>query len=151
MLLSVIYETQLKGCEGSLFPSPISLFLSLSLHLQGVGVCVCVVKEGMHLYEAQGESSHLRPPVISNHKLLHQSTAVLITHLASMSLCTHTNQHKCMYTEKNIHLHTNRNMLYTYPQHLLTYLFTSGLYCLLYIVWITTRQSGQLHCIYEYF
>jgi len=41
MLLFVIYETKLKGCEGSLLPSPLSFLISLG------SVCVCC--EGEHL------------------------------------------------------------------------------------------------------
>lgn len=62
--------------------------------------CVCIVREGLHLYEPQGEPSHLGPPVISNHRLLHQSTAVLITHLPSIHVHTHIHEYKCMSTEK---------------------------------------------------
>ncbi len=50
-----------------------------------------------------GESSHFSPPVISNHKLLHQDAAVLITHV-------HTHTH----THTHTHQSTNACCIHTY-------------------------------------
>lgn len=114
MLLSVIYETQLKGCEGSLFPPPYSLSF---LYLQGVCVCACVI---VCVLWGRGciYMSH-RANQVTWVPLWFLTTGSCTKALQCSSLtcpvymCTHiyTSTNACpLKKNMHMHLHTNRGM-----------------------------------------